>query len=76
MTLHAGAALAQGDSCSRFRGVKSWQLSFTADVDHEGVSHKPGTPRFRASGAGTLAPRAEAEGYVWAGTLRGCPVDC
>jgi len=66
--LPASRALAQGDPCSRFRGVKSWQISFTADVDYTGVQHKPGVIRFRASGAGTLVPRADSQGYVWAGT--------
>jgi hypothetical protein len=66
--LPAGAAHAQGDPCSRFRGVKSWYVWFTADVDYTGVQNKPGVIHFRSSGEGKLVPRAESQGYVWAGT--------
>jgi hypothetical protein len=48
--------------------VKSWHVSFSADVDYRGVQSKPGVIRFRASGAGMLAARASSQGYVWAGT--------
>ena len=48
--------------------MKSWQVSFTANVDYTGVQHKPGVIRFRTSGSGTLVPRADSQGYVWAGT--------
>jgi hypothetical protein len=64
----AAPAARAADPCSRLRGVKSWELSFTADVDHAGLGPgKPGLIRFRASGAGTLVPRGEP-GWVWAGT--------
>jgi hypothetical protein len=68
VALAAGAAHAQGDPCSRFRGIESWYVSFAADVDYTGVQSKPGVIHFRASGSGTLVPRADQPGYVWAGT--------
>jgi hypothetical protein len=64
----AGAAHAQSDPCSRVRGIKSWYVSFAAGVDYTGVQNKPGVLHFRASGSGTLVPRAESQGYLWAGT--------
>jgi hypothetical protein len=68
-TPEAGAQVA-GDPCSRFRGVKSWQLTFTAGFDHENVdaTRKLGTIRFRASGFGVLEAVPEAAGWVWRGT--------